>query len=890
MRTLPLNRRGAVVVQALLLLLLAVTLLNPAGVTRSPTVLWVSSIAEGPLDLNLAGLAGVTSAQAAAAAQQNTLAPSAAFAALNSRAGGTLQAYWDPATGIPRWLMGNSRDARIPYVPTAAERGNPLAIARGFLDQNRPLFRLGAVAENLGPGRLERDAQLNYSNVRLPQMHKGIPVFGRQLVVNLDAEEQITAVSGQYAPDLNVATEPSLSREKAEEIALADLKENRLEADEAATVRTQLLPEQTALMIYVDANGKATLTWRVKVLTTAPLGNWMVFVNARRPVVVHAIDNVGRAKFRRTYTARDGTDIPGRLLMQEGERSSDRIAQAAHDGAGTVYDYFSNTFRRDGIDDEGSPMVSTVHFGSDPEDAENAAWIGEAFQIVYGDGGDVFKPLAYGLDVVGHEFTHGVIDSTSQLIYEAQSGALNESYADIFGALIDRDDWTIGEQVIKSPPFPVPYMRSLEDPEARGSYDPSDPLTGIGQPRNMGGYANLPVSRRADNGGVHVNSGIPNHVAYLIAQALSKEKMEQIYYRALTQYLSPASDFFDAGQATVRAATDLYGPQEVNAVRNAFRQVGIDLGGSETPLGTPQPVDTPIPGPTSVPPSTERLPAGCRNVVTNGGFEGSSGWTEVTAGGTALIDPELPRTGSQSAWLGGTDQESLQYIYQDVALPANANSARLSYYRLVHEETSGVLGLFANDANFTALLADEDGNEIKRLEEVSSAGGNDRWQQVQFDLARYAGRTVRIVFSAENPRGNVSSFFVDDLVLAACSTGQGPSAPPTSSRDQVYIAGTVVNADTRRGIEGAQVFILKEGLRVSAAADDDEITEDEVAAFGTTDASGRYQTEDPVLRNRSYGVIIVAAGYRPVLADNGARLPANASNPTQLNATMRRGR
>ena len=156
-----------------------------------------------------------------------------------------------------------------------------------------------------------------------------------------------------------------------------------------------------------------------------------------------------------TYSADNSTDIPGRLLIDEGERSKDAIAQAAHDGAGKVYDYYFNTFKRDGLDDQGGRMVSTVHYGSDPEDAENAAWIGEAQQMIYGDGGKIFKPLAYGLDVVGHEFTHGIIDNTSDLIYEGQSGALNESYADVFGALIDRGNWTIGEAVIKSPPYPI---------------------------------------------------------------------------------------------------------------------------------------------------------------------------------------------------------------------------------------------------------------------------------------------------------------------------------------------------------------------------------------------------------------------------------------------------
>ncbi len=352
--------------------------------------------------------------------------PAAAFDALNRRAGGTLQAFWDDATGIPRFLAGTGGADRIPYVPTAAEAGNPLAIARGFLDENRALFKLDAVAKSFGPARLEPDLQLNFSNIRLPQVYNGIPVFGKQLVVHLDAQNRIVAVDGQLAPGLNIAREATVTRDSAEQIALADLRDNELDPAEAASVKPTVVKDKTDQAVYVDDKGKGTLTWSVKVTTEAPLGEWTIFVNANRPQVVHAVDTLDDAKQRETYTAENSTDVPGRLLVQEGERSSDPVAQAAQDAAGKVYDYYFTTFKRDSIDGRGLTMVSTVHYGSTTEDAENAAWIGDAQQMIYGDGGKLFKPLSYGLDVVGHEFTHGITDSTSQLNYEGQSGALNE--------------------------------------------------------------------------------------------------------------------------------------------------------------------------------------------------------------------------------------------------------------------------------------------------------------------------------------------------------------------------------------------------------------------------------------------------------------------------------
>ncbi|CAA9584065.1 MAG: hypothetical protein AVDCRST_MAG88-3700, partial [uncultured Thermomicrobiales bacterium] len=519
-------------------------------------------------------------------AGSDLLAARVAFDALQRRSGGALAVHWDPRGGIPDFLAGADAAARLPYIPRAAERGDPAAIARGFLDENRVLFRLTDAAAELEAGPVERDQQLGFSVIRMRQVYRGIPVFGKQLVVHLDSQGRPAAVNGHFVPGLAPPTEPTLSREAAEATAVDDLLEGELEPDERARVVTEVLGQKTALTVYVDEGGKATLTWTVTIATASPLGQWRYFVNARRPAVVHRFDSLAYDKQRRTYTAQNTESIPGRLVIEEGQRSRDEVAQAAHDGAGRVYDYYFNNFRRDGIDGRGSPLVSTVHYGDDPAEAENAAWIGEAEQMIYGDGGRVFRPLALGLDVVGHEFTHGVIDSTADLVYQGQAGALNESYADVFGTLIAGSNWTIGRDVVKSPPYPLPYLRSLEDPNAGGAYDQRNPLRGVGQPAHMREYANLPLSRRSDNGGVHINSGIPNRAAFLVARAIGNQKTEQIYYRTLTQYLTPEATFLDAGRATVRSAQELFGPAEAEAVRGAFGQVGLQI---EAGTGAPPP-------------------------------------------------------------------------------------------------------------------------------------------------------------------------------------------------------------------------------------------------------------------------------------------------------------
>ncbi len=814
--------------------------------------------------------------------------PRQAFEALQARAAGSIEAYWDARSGLPEFLTMSDAAQRLPYTPGAAERGNPVAIARGFLDENRALFGLRAVADDLRLLRVEPDAERGFSHVRFDQVYHGIPVAGRQLVVHLDEAERIVAVNGQLAAIAGVPTEPVLTAGRAVAVALRDLREVQLEPEEQARVVTEPLPDRTRLVVHVDARGKATLAWRVVILTHAPPGQWYYFINARRPAVVHAFDSIGHARVRRTYSARNTTRIPGQLVIEEGERSSrNAIAQAAHDAAGVVYDYYFNTHQRDSIDGRGMPIVSTVNYGSDPADAENAAWVSEAQQMIYGDGGSLFRPLVYGLDVVGHELTHGVIDQTSQLIYEGQSGALNESYADVFGALIDRGNWTMGEQIVKSPPFPVPYLRDLQDPTLGGRYNPRRPLDGVGQPGHMRDYAKLPLTRRSDNGGVHVNSGIPNRAAFLVAQALGLEKMERIYYRTMVQYLTPDSDFADAARATIRAAQDLYGGAEAAAVRDAFAQVGITSAGTDVGPA-PQESGPALPsGPGEAP--AQQTPAGCTELVVDGGFESGQGWVEVTLGETAIIDPELPYTGARSAWLGGIDTEAVQYIYQDVRIPDNATSVRLSYYRLLHEERRGVLGAFADDASFVVLFANTSGDILGAVEELASSQGDDTWRQAQFDVTELAGKRVRLTFLSSNPPGNVSSLWVDDVSLLACTTGAAPQAPAASG-DTVFVQGVLADADTGRGVSGAQLFILKSGVTATQAAADDNLTSREVLTIGVSDTRGVYQTEVAVPRGQVYSVIVIARGYRPIVADNALNVPRNAENPFRADADLRRSR
>jgi hypothetical protein len=285
------------------------------------------------------------------------------------------------------------------------------------------------------------------------------------------------------------------------------------------------------------------------------------------------------------------------------------------------------------------------------------------------------------------------------------------------------------------------------------------------------------------------------------------------------------------------------------------------------------------------------LPAGCTNLVQDGGFEVGSDWVEESK--NAIIDAEAPHTGQRSAWLGGTDKETTQIIYQAVRIPGNVTKLELNYYRLIHEETTGGVlgGLFgASDATFSTLAANERGDLLGAVEQVPSTEGDDTWKQMRFDVTELAGKNIRLMFASENQRGNISSFFVDDVELIACTTGSGPAAPQTSSADLVFVQGKVTDADTGRGVSGAQVFVLRAGIRARDAAADDNVTANEVEAQGVTDQSGFYRVDKSVRRGQNYSVIIIARGYRPIVADNGIELPGNATNPYPIDATMRRSR
>jgi Zn-dependent metalloprotease len=305
------------------------------------------------------------------------------------------------------------------------------------------------------------------------------------------------------------------------------------------------------------------------------------------PLTLNAVQPVTTA----IHDTHNTLKLPGELQVKAPTvdlttATGDPAADAAFANLRTTYTFFLSQYQWRSIDDQGMPLVATVHYG---DGYDNAYWNGE--QMVFGDGGgDIFQNFSASMDVVGHELTHGVTEFTAGLVYFDQSGALNESISDVFGSLIkqqqlrqtaDQADWLIGADVLTpqvqamdTAPSNPAALRWLKAP----GYAYDNPLMGKDpQPGHMNDY----VDTKFDNGGVHINSGIPNRAFYLLATKLGGYAWERaglIWFTALPQ-ARRRSTFAQFAALTVQTATTLYpgSPEVRQAVADSWREVGVPL-------------------------------------------------------------------------------------------------------------------------------------------------------------------------------------------------------------------------------------------------------------------------------------------------------------------------
>jgi bacillolysin len=538
------------------------------------------------------------------------------------QADGGIETHFDQRNGTVTFLA-------LPKKTSTAKRARPAAgqnartLAKRFLAENRALLKLDD--PNAETQLTSEATEANgLTHLRFQQRFRGVPLFGRELLVHLDGDGDVYLVQGRYEPtpssiDIVTSISPDMS-----------IRAVNQELDIGVYTPERSIPD---LVIHTAADGAMALAYRV--VTAPKLGErWIHFVDAHRGTIIDRIFDV-----QETVVAASGTDLNGQprnftawsaagsnylidpntptnaadgagydpvaainagnpkndtfiltarnsdgsnldFITSASTTSWDAAAVSAAGNTRTVFDYYKNTHGRNSIDGKNGSLLAVVHFANS---LDNAFW--SSPYMVYGDGGTTFNPLAGCLDVAAHEMTHGVVENTAGLIYQNQSGALNESFADIFGAMVDRANWTLGEGCTKKAPG---YLRNM-----------ANPALGLSkQPTKMSEYRQLPQTKQGDNGGVHVNSGIPNRAAYLIAEGLTAEGLgisigrdhtEKIFYRALTTYLTQSSQFVDARRATIKAAQDLF-PADVAAVTKGWDVVEV-TDNANNPAPVPQPTD-----------------------------------------------------------------------------------------------------------------------------------------------------------------------------------------------------------------------------------------------------------------------------------------------------------
>ncbi len=267
----------------------------------------------------------------------------------------------------------------------------------------------------------------------------------------------------------------------------------------------------------------------------------------------------------------------GNVTRGEGDPpTGDPDTDEAYDGLGATYDFFAQVFGRNSIDDEGMPLRGVVHFGTD---YDNAFWDGR--RMVFGDGdGFYFRRFTADLDVIAHELGHGVTEDEAGLEYWGEPGALNESLSDVWGALVQQHqqgqtaeeaNWLIGDALVDPANFPGEAIRSMKAPGT--AFD------GDVQPAHCRDF----VRTAEDNGGVHINSGIPNRAFFTIATALGGhawERAGRIWYEASRDpHLRTTATFTQFARITVAVAEQRYGDasEETRAVRHGWDTVGLTI-------------------------------------------------------------------------------------------------------------------------------------------------------------------------------------------------------------------------------------------------------------------------------------------------------------------------
>jgi thermolysin len=465
--------------------------------------------------------------------------------------------------------------------------------------------------------------ELSMAHTRVQQMVDGVPVFGSEAVVHLGSDGNVVSFTDNLLKNVQVDTTPVLNRKEAVQLAIAQFGSDNLtsrpkaelfvlrhEGQDRLVYRVELRREdgsaETSMPVYFIDAKSGEKVWSYDNLQTAvgtgsslysgTISGNAIFTTSGPSAGTYYMEDTGRRIG--TFNYNNTTTSVSRFTDADNNwnATAQRAGVDAHIGASLAFDYYLNVHNRRGIDGNGGPafytsaiggvglISSRIHYS---RNYNNAFWNGQ--NMTYGDGdGTNFTPLTT-IDICGHELTHGVTERTARLVYSGQSGALNESMSDIFGSMIERfaygpsyaGIWKIGEQAFTPANGTSDALRYMDNPHAAGN-------SGFTADDDPDHFAER-YTGTADNGGVHINSGIPNKVFFLLSQGgthhrggtvtgIGADAAARIFYRALTVYMTSSTQFSGARTATLNAARDLFGTgsAQQNSTAAAWSVCGVN--------------------------------------------------------------------------------------------------------------------------------------------------------------------------------------------------------------------------------------------------------------------------------------------------------------------------
>ncbi|MBX3397030.1 MAG: M4 family metallopeptidase [Phycisphaerae bacterium] len=568
------------------------------------------------MELAIAAAAFFTTAAVVLAHPGFSESQRAALRELEQRSTGQVEVSVREQAGTPRQIRVSNGVLMSAAAGSAHARGDvTAATAAAFLEAHKEILGLSDPTSELML-KTRKSNEDGRTSMRYAQRFDGLAVWPAELIVNLDTDGNVEALSGAFTrtPD-QLSTTPTLGSEKAEALARiavaaddAELESSELiiyNGDDGARLAYKLELHASLsrhMVVVIDAHTGAAISAFNTVCTahvngsgldlrgqTQQFGCWQengayYMINSSKPMFDGSVSPTDVNNARGAIIILDSQntwyDQGGRLVHVTSNTPDswtipDAVSAAA--GLSQTYDYYLAAFNRNALDGRGGSMRAIVRYG---QGFQNAFWNPQANVMVFGDG----LPFAGALDVIAHELTHGVTSNESDLVYQQQSGALNEAMSDIFGEVVEayvrgQCDWKKGADMNS-------VMQDYANPNSVSQFN------GIPNPANMSQYINT----SEDNGGVHLNSSIINHCFYLLAQGMQDSiginNAAAIFYRANTNHLTQNSQFVDCRLACILAADEIFGAgsMQSQATARAFDTVQIFGNGSPVPNPTPNPI------------------------------------------------------------------------------------------------------------------------------------------------------------------------------------------------------------------------------------------------------------------------------------------------------------